>query len=114
VQTDHQARHKGDRTPEGWLALVTHVLTYTMTAVLFLLLASLVLRLDVGIGWALLGLAVSAVTHGWADRRRPLAWLARVTGHQSFYENKALNGAYLLDQSFHVFWLFVAALIITL
>jgi len=88
------------------------------------------LRLSV---WGLVvGLGVDAVTHGWADRRSTLAWLAKVTGKTEFYSlgtgthpahpvtamgKPAAHlgtGAYALDQSFHHLWLLVAALLITL
>jgi hypothetical protein len=123
IQTDHQAKHKGERgSVRGWLALLGHVATYTLTAAVFvgLLAWRTGIELDpVRVGLALL---VSAITHGWADRRHPLAWLARLTGksqrgakgemtgfyHQASY---GINGAYLLDQSWHVGWLFIAALI---
>ena len=116
VQTDHQAQTKADKTAGGWASLVLHVATYTLTAAVMLSITTLVL----GLGWSpariALGLGVSAVTHGWADRRRPLAWLARVLGKSRFYDSGVQpvgTGAFQLDQAFHIFWLYVAALIIS-
>lgn len=122
VQTGHQAATKGQPTRQGAVACAAHVASYTAVTALF-----------VGVVWALFGLritpsafvagqAVSAFTHYWADRRYPLAWLARVTRRAAFYrlgtpragrdDNPSLGtGAYALDQSFHWFWLFVAAIV---
>lgn len=60
------------------------------------------------------GLAVSAFTHYFADRREPLRKVAEATGHAPFYRMNTggLNGAYLMDQSWHYAWIFVAALVI--
>ncbi|WP_035306004.1 DUF3307 domain-containing protein [Actinokineospora inagensis] len=122
VQTDHQATHKGHRGVVGRLACLRHVATYTATT-----------ALAVGVVWWLAGLPVhpvpfvagqvlSALTHYWADRRAPLAWLIRVTGRARFAalgaprpgrdDNPGLGtGMYTLDQSFHWLWLWVAALV---
>jgi hypothetical protein len=70
------------------------------------------------------GLAVSAGSHYWADRRSTLAALAElVPGKGSFYrlgtprpgrdDNPTLGtGAYALDQAWHTGWLLIAALVI--
>jgi hypothetical protein len=113
-------RHAGPR------ACATHVASYTATGVLFL--AALVWRtgLDLDLWRTTVGLSVSAVTHYWADRRFTLRWLCdRLAwiGKDRFYalgaprpgrdDNPTVGtGAYLLDQSFHIFWLFIAALIV--
>lgn len=69
VQTDAQARHKGDGGRNGVIACASHVLTYTATQALCLALAFAVL--GVHPRWPLVwaGLAVSGVTHYLADRR---------------------------------------------
>lgn len=115
VQTDHQAAFKSLPNRRGWLALLGHVATYTAVAAVFLLIVAVRLGLRLELVPVLTGLVFSAVTHGWADRRRPLAWLARHTGSAKFYRVAAggISGAYLLDQSFHTTMLFVAALIIS-
>jgi len=123
VQTDDQAAHKGKPGSVGRIACLMHVLTYTVTC----LVALLAVKTVVGLPWQpiqiIAALAVSALTHYIADRRTPLAKLAGWLGHAGFHRlgtprpdrdaNPSLGtGAYALDQSYHVFWLFVAALII--
>jgi hypothetical protein len=67
-------------------------------------------------------LLVDAVSHYWADRRVTLARLAERIGKGEFYRLGAPReghddaphlgtGAYALDQSWHIAWLFIAALI---
>jgi len=66
--------------------------------------------------WILAGLAVNAVSHYFADRRKPLQRLAELwPGKISFYRTGEglATGAALLDQAWHYGWLFVSALIIS-
>jgi hypothetical protein len=70
AQTDHQARHKGARGPEGVIACLTHVMAYITVQFVCLILMGLATGWDAADGWwALLALAVSGVTHYAADRR---------------------------------------------
>jgi hypothetical protein len=123
IQTDHQAAHKALPGRAGWVADLGHVATLTLTQVLAL--AGLaVIGVHLSAGQVTAGLAVNAVTHAWADRRHTLARLAElVPGKANFYRLGTPRaghddaphigtGAYALDQSFHIGWLFVAALII--
>ncbi|WP_030248286.1 hypothetical protein [Streptomyces sp. NRRL S-455] len=130
VQTSWQAARKGDRSRPGHIACGRHVFGLTVTKALALLLAVLVLGLEVSALGVVLGLGLDAGTHYWADRRHTLTSLARVCGKTEFhtlgtpahpghpvaadgeYAPTLGTGAYALDQSFHHFWLFVAALII--
>jgi hypothetical protein len=114
VQTNAQAACKG---LPGWLgrrACAAHVATYTLTLAACLGLAWWWLALPVHSVWAAAGLAVSAVTHYFADRRCPLRRLAGlIPGKLGFWEagdGLASGGAYL-DQAWHWWWLFAAALI---
>lgn len=121
VQTQYQADHKGQPGWVGRLACAAHVATYTLTAVVALtaMLLATGLRLD---PWGVaVGLAVSAVSHYIADRRTPLRRIADALGAGHFYtlgtprpdhdDNPSLGtGAYALDQSWHIGFLFVAAL----
>ena len=114
VQTEQQAATKGQPGWPGRVACLTHCATYTATA--FAALAALYWATGTtGPAWRLgAGLAGSAVTHYIADRRTPLRRIADAVGRGGFYRvaGNGINGAYLLDQSWHVGWLFIAALVI--
>ena len=127
VQTHHQAMAKGLPGWRGRLACARHVASYTATQVLALVTAGAVTGARAAAPAVVAGVTVSAVTHYWADRKTTLAALAdavRGLGKKDpFYrlgmprpghdDNPSLGtGAYALDQSFHVLFLFVAALII--
>uniref|UniRef100_A0AAU1HTN9 Transcriptional regulator n=1 Tax=Streptomyces sp. NBC_00180 TaxID=2903632 RepID=A0AAU1HTN9_9ACTN len=130
VQTHHQACTKGGAGWPGRLACGRHVLTMTLTKGALLAPAALLLNLHLTILGLLLGLGVDAATHYWADRRTTLARLAArlrkseycalgtpahpqhpvtVTGAPAIHLG---TGAYALDQSWHLLWLGVAALLI--
>lgn len=117
-------RHAGPR------ACAVHVATHTVTAAAFLAVTGARTGLPIGLGRAGIALGVSALSHYWADRRTTLRWLCRQLDRlfpalhkEEFFDlgaprpghddNPGIGtGAYALDQSFHVFWLFIAALII--
>ncbi|MEW2379298.1 helix-turn-helix transcriptional regulator [Micromonospora sp. NPDC047812] len=122
VQTQHQATHKGCDPEHGraghphcsvWRSrwhCAAHVATYTLTAAvaLLFLMAGTGLRLD---PWAVtVGLTVSAVSHYVADRRVPLRRLADALGKDPAWLERG-GGLYALDQSWHIGFLFVAALL---
>ncbi len=122
IQTERQACGKGAPGWPGRLACARHVTTYTATAVIALL-ALTVVDVHLDPGRTVAGLTVSAVSHYIADRRTPLQRLAAWTGSGVFYALGAPRpgpddnprpgtGAYALDQSYHVLWLFITALII--
>lgn len=123
VQTDAQAHTKVLPGWTGRIACAAHVTTYTLTAVAALVALAAVTGWRPGLWPTVTGLAVSAVSHYIADRRTPLRRLAEVTGSRHFInlgaprpgrdDNPCLGtGAYALDQSWHVLFLFAAALII--
>ncbi|TXS49884.1 transcriptional regulator [Streptomyces sp. t39] len=123
VQTSHQSCTKGAPGWPGRLAAARHVATLTTTKGVLLLAAGWLLGLGLSAAGVVAGLAVDALSHGWADRRTTLARLAAVTGKGEFYrlgaprpgrdDNPHIGtGAYALDQSFHHLWLLVAALLI--
>lgn len=111
VQTPRQSTRKGLPGWPGRIACAAHVATYTATGVVALVL------LAAATGWRptllplLAGLAVNAATHYIADRRTPLRWLADRAGKDAGWLEHG-GGLYALDQSWHVGWLFIAALLI--
>ncbi|MGI8308060.1 DUF3307 domain-containing protein [Saccharopolyspora hattusasensis] len=122
VQTSHQAANKGRPDGSGRWACFKHVASYTLVTALAVGLAWTVLGLPISPVGFVAGQLVSAVTHYWADRRFTLFRLAELLGKAGFYrlgaprtghdDNPSLGtGAYVLDQSWHWAWLFVAALI---
>lgn len=123
LQTDRQAVTKG--SPGGRLACLRHVATLTLSLGLALGAAVAVTGIRPHLAAVLGALAVNAVTHYVADRRTPLAWLAELIGKGPFWrlgepreghdDNVTTGtGAFHMDQAFHVAWLFIAALIITI
>ncbi len=115
VQTTPQALRKGLPGWPGRRACAAHVATYTLTLGVFLSIAATWLRLPLSAPWTLAGLGLSAVTHYFSDRRKPLEWLASLTGKSGFYRagEGLATGAALLDQAWHWCWLFVSALVIS-
>lgn len=120
VQTGGQAAAKGRPGWHGRRACAAHVATYTLTLAAFLAAAWWQLNLPLAAARVTAGLAVSAVTHYAADRRRPLeqlaGWLGRrvVPGKLAFYRSGdgLASGAAHLDQAWHLACLFAAALVI--
>jgi hypothetical protein len=113
VQTHGQAMHKGGPGWAGRRACASHVATYTAVLAAFLALAAWRLALPVSPGRAAAGLTLNAVTHYFADRRTPLARLAKRAGKDGFWNSGEglASGAAHIDQAWHWLWLFAAALI---
>lgn len=134
VQTDHQAANKA----EDWRAMGGHVGGYTVTQLAALRVVGVRL-----FSWrTLAGVAFSAATHAFIDRRWPVKWLLRHTGSPNFamplltaggeltiptrfpeqsryYRqliavtgNVPIHGPYLADQALHHACLFISARII--
>ncbi|MEV7925319.1 DUF3307 domain-containing protein [Kitasatospora sp. NPDC088779] len=119
VQTDAQAARKGrpgEENPataaQSWRALIAHVVSYHLVMAAMLAVVVLVLDLPVTLTGASAGLAWSAITHGFLDRRWPIrAWMRR-TGSRDFAEQPF--GRFQVDQAWHVLCLWLSALLITL
>ena len=116
VQTPHQADAKGWPGRTGRVACASHVGTYTLTAAVALVVVWWRLNLPLSLPHVAAGLAVSAVSHYWADRRSTLRGLVAVLdrtgqpGKLDYYD--VGGGAAPLDQAWHAGWLFIAALVI--
>ncbi len=113
LQSDDQAAHKGDAGWKGHLACSLHVGTYVLVQAFAVYAAAWKLGLVLPPVATLAGLVVSGVTHYIADRRAPLRAIAKRMTCAGFVDVKGggINGAYLLDQSWHIGWIFVAALV---
>lgn len=126
-QTHEQALGKGAKTSEGKRHCLNHVLRLAAHKAVFIAVVAVATGLHLT-WWAVaLGLLVDGVSHYWADRRFTLQALADATGKGEFYRfgeatvaadgSRAFHlgtGAYAMDQSWHVLWLFITALIMTI
>lgn len=121
VQTDKQARNKSLPGTDGRLACIAHVASYTTVLTVFAGFLWIGFDLPVSSLGFITGLVVSAISHYWADRRFTLAKLCRGLGKENFYnlgkprdthDNPCLGtGAYVLDQSWHWFWIFITTIV---
>ncbi|MET9222347.1 DUF3307 domain-containing protein [Streptomyces sp. NPDC003300] len=110
VQTDHQATHKADRTAEGWRANLTHAGTHVVACALALAAgAALLDGVHLPVARAVAAVAWVGVSHGFIDRRWPIAWWMDNTGSADF---RTRGGAQHVDQTAHLLCLAVAALIV--
>ncbi|MEU0937619.1 hypothetical protein [Embleya sp. NPDC005971] len=117
IQTHGQAMAKGKPGREGATACAAHVATYTLGQAAALAAADRYLRLGLTCRRAAAGLAVSAATHYYADRRTPLAALANRLGKGEFHRLGQSagclgTGAGALDQSWHLGWCTLAAAVV--
>lgn len=113
VQRHRQALGKSSAGWAGRRACAAHVASYTLTLAACLALAAWWLGMPVSPARAAAGLAVSAVTHYVADRRRPLQRIAIAIGKHDYHQagTGLATGAAYLDQAWHWTWLFAAALV---
>lgn len=125
LQTPTQALTKGGSGWSARAACASHVLVLTVVKLAALLAAFAVTELPIRPSWWGAGLGIDAVSHYWADRRTTLRRLAGLLGEGkvAFFDlgaprpghddNPTLGtGAYALDQSWHIAFLFIAALIL--
>jgi hypothetical protein len=123
AQTHNQALTKGAAGWTGRLADTRHVVTLTVVKLALLATATAVLHLHLAPAGLAGGLSLDAASHWWADRRTTLRRLAERLGKGEFYALGAPReghddkpclgtGAFHLDQAFHGFFLFAAALLI--
>lgn len=130
IQTSPQACKKalnggGTRACALWHC-AKHVTTWTATVTVFIAVAGWWLHLPLKPGWLAAGMALNAATHFVADLRTPLLWLARLLGRGGYLQHATVvrapaggadptgpgTAAFELDQSWHIAWLAVAALVI--
>jgi hypothetical protein len=113
AQTTHQAANKGrhgdvHENAVGRRACLAHVAVYTVSGTLAVCVTNKILNLDATWRGMLTGQLISAASHYFADRRHTLRALAHRTGRGRFYDN---GGGPMLDQSWHMAWLAIAALV---
>lgn len=125
IQTSHQACHKGAQGWRGRRACASHVASYTAVQAVAMVGAAKWLGVPLTGRWAVAGLATSAATHYFADRRTPLVRLGRLVGRGPYLDHAVVvrkpgaepattgpgTGSFHLDQAWHYGWIFVAALL---
>ena len=112
VQQHHWSAYKAERSARGHLACGLHVATYTAVCWAAVYLAAAVDGLDLSHAAVAVGMAVNAATHYALDRRRPLVWLARVTGHGGWIDADPAGARMHLDQAAHLTVLAAVAILI--
>lgn len=122
IQTDHQAGRKGDPGVAGALACAGHVAGYTAATTAAVVAVTRATGTRVPLRALLAGQMVIAASHYVMDRRPWGRAIMRRAGKGRFAElgtpregrddNPTLGtGAYALDQSWHLGWAAVAALV---
>lgn len=102
VQTDHQAKHKDEKTSEGRKALAAHSLTYGVTQGVLLIAANRALGTNIRPARIFQAVAFSTLTHAFIDQRWPIRKAAKTLKKEKFHDMAPpLGGAFHLDQSAH-------------
>lgn len=118
LQRTAEALGKGGKGWRGRLLCAKHVAILTAAKLVALVTTAAFVGLPLSPVAVAAGLTIDAASHYWADRRTTLAALARATGNGELYDLGDVlaaptgTGAYALDQSWHIAWLWVAALVI--
>lgn len=127
VQTGWQANNKHFRTTAGRIACGSHILSLTITKCMLLTATVVALGVTINFWWTSTALLVDALSHYWCDRRYRLKKLARLVHKDGYWDSCTVvrqpgrdaadtgpgTGSFHLDQSWHVFWLWVTALVIS-
>ncbi|MFD6180075.1 DUF3307 domain-containing protein [Streptomyces goshikiensis] len=107
LQSDHQSAHKMEKSREGWIANLGHAGTHTVTTAAALALGVGLLDLTVSLPAAIAALVWITASHGFIDRRWPVAAWMRIARQPKW---AAAGGAAHVDQTAHVTCLLIAAL----
>lgn len=114
LQSDHQARHKGERNRRGKRACAAHVASYGAATTTAVEIANALLDLQVSPTNRILAQAFNLGSHYFFDRRWTAAkvyeWLDKYNGKSGFINN---GGAAYLDQAFHITCLTITAAILS-
>jgi hypothetical protein len=127
IQTGHQSARKHLTGWEGRLPCLRHVITLTLTKAVLVSVPVLLSGLRADPFLLCAGFLLDAASHYWADRRTTLERLTGQGAKRNFYHlgadtlhvssphgSHTGTGKYVLDQSFHHFFLFVSSVIISL
>lgn len=128
LQTGHQADNKDRKDRTGRIACAGHVLSLTACKAVCLIPSAFMLDLRLSVWGVLIGFAVDSGTHYWADRRFTLRSLAALVNKDGYWDYCTVvrksgekervtgpgTGSFHLDQSWHVWWMGVAAMVIAL
>ncbi len=128
VQTSHQAINKELPGRKGALACAGHIVTYHLVLAAFPTAAILLLGFPFTPWATVSALAVSVVTHYYADRRTGFLALLRRVGCAGMIDEVTVvrkagaearktgpgTGAYALDQMWHKNWLIVCCLLLAI
>ncbi|MFB7858909.1 hypothetical protein [Rhodococcus qingshengii] len=127
IQTDHQAITKGKPGAEGIRACLAHVTGLTLTKLIFVGSLLSISGLAPSPFWFLFGVFVDASSHYWADRRTTLEKLAKVLRKSTFYQmgkdtvhtssppgTHVGVGSHALDQAFHLVFLVVGSVLMSM
>ncbi|MER6782634.1 MULTISPECIES: DUF3307 domain-containing protein [unclassified Streptomyces] len=106
-QTDHQAAHKAGCGRTGWTANIAHAATHVLICALMLTLGTTALGWQLPLLPAALALLWIGATHGFIDRRWPVAAWMRIARQSGWATH---GGAAHVDQTAHVLALTLAAL----
>ncbi len=113
LQSDRQAAHKADPGLTGWSCMALHVGIYHVIATVMLLVAFVGLGLGTPVRGLIAGLAFSAVTHAFLDRRWPVRLILTRMGSPTFAVMQSpVNGMYVADQALHYACLWISAILI--
>lgn len=113
VQTDHQAKYKGEKSVRGRKALAAHALTYGATQGVFLLVTNRALGTNIRPARIVQAVAFSTLTHAFIDQRWPIKKAAKTLKKEKFHDMAPpLGGAFCLDQSAHHLMEAAASLIV--
>lgn len=110
IQTDRQAALKAESSRAGWWANLSHAGTHVLLCAVALGAGAWLLPdVELPVARTVLAVAWVGVSHGFVDRRWPVAWWMDNTGSAAF---RTRGGAQHVDQTAHILALAIAALLI--
>lgn len=112
AQTDHQAKHKAGAGWKGWRANITHAGTHVITCGAALAIGAWLLpEVHLTATGAALALLWIGASHGFIDRRWPVAAWMKIARQEKWAEH---GGAAHVDQTAHILAIAAAALALSI